>query len=101
MQFLRKSNNGGFDFLDKDDVHSVGRLPTQRSTGGTARTNKTIQFWFDLATYIFSKYFMLCVGVLCMMMMMLQLLHFCYELYAYISDLICTRNKTVVFTKNV
>ena len=57
VKFLRKNNTGGFVFPGEDDVSTVPpediieRLPKPHSTGGTARTKKTIQFGIDLAAY--------------------------------------------------
>ena len=61
VKFLRKNNTGGFVFPGEDGVSTVSleeiieTLPKPHSTGGTARTKKTIQFGIDLAAYN-SKY---------------------------------------------
>ena len=57
VKFLRKNNTGGFVFPGEDDVSTVPpediieMLPKPHSTGGTARTKKTIQFGIDLSAY--------------------------------------------------
>ena len=53
VKILRRAANGGFEFLDNDDMSSISqddimeRLPKPFSSGSTARTKKNLQSRFS------------------------------------------------------